>query len=101
MMFKKLIVIFYLFVIAFAVMPKTYFHDCHYQHESAVEKQHTSLEKVCQVCQLYFLQLYHLTDIGTQFITFLEVETPVFAEVKLAVTSTIVSSQTRGPPAGI
>ena len=101
MMLKKGIVIFYLFVIAFAVMPKTYFHDCHYQHEAAVEKQHSSFEKVCQVCDLFFLQLFDITDFGFSLTTFSNVEIPIFAEVTLYVANTFKITQSRGPPVEI
>ncbi len=97
-MLKKGIVILYLLVIAFAVMPKSYFHDCHYQHETAVEKQHLSFEKVCQVCDLFFLQLFDITDFGFSFSTFLNIEIPTFTEVTLLVTNTFKTTQSRGPP---
>lgn len=100
-MIKKWLVIFYLCVIAFAVLPKTYFHDCHYQHETSVEKQHSNFEKVCQVCDLYFLQIFDITDVGFIFTTYLTTEIPTFLDVTLFVTSTIQSVQSRGPPSGI
>ncbi|MBN9293086.1 MAG: hypothetical protein J0G96_03805 [Flavobacteriia bacterium] len=97
-MLKQLVIILHFFVAAFIVLPKSYFHDCHYEHESVVEKQKSNFSEACHICDIFFFQVFDQIDFDYSFHVFRSFEKHTFFEAVLTAGEIFKDIKSRGPP---
>jgi hypothetical protein len=95
---KQIIILIHVLLLAFAVIPKSYLHDCHQQHEIAIEKQKVHFSDSCHICDNFFAQTYDFKPFYFVFSTFKIVEINLFKEPKITFQNSCVLPTSRGPP---
>lgn len=97
-MLKHIVIAFHLLLLSFAVIPKSYLHDCHHQHGIEIDKQKAHFSDVCHVCDTFFAQVFYSSPFQFEFQTF---QTPSFVEftnLTVQIRQVSIETTSRGPP---